>query len=595
MGLLLGLLGPVRILDDSHDSSPGPPKLRTLLTALALQPNQVVPLHRLIAALWEEDPPRSAVANVRTYANLLRRRLPAATCAADRARVVASRPGYLLRVCPHELDSLAFAELHRQGRRALADGDPATAVPALAGALDLWRGAAAEDVPRGPELGPRLEALDEQRRGAAEDLAHARLSLGADAELVADLRALAAEHPVRERVWHDLMLALYRTGETSAALDAYHAARRALASNLGVEPGPDLVRLHAAILHRDPALAHRTTVRATARSAHRAVPAPPSPFVGRRAAIDILEQALAPDGHALGAPVAAVDGAVGSGKSALALAVAARLSARFPDGCLRVDLADPVRDDRTDERDAWCRAKGRGARILVVLDNATDEERVRPLVATWPGAATLVTSRRRCVALDGAVHVSLEPLTLDEAVELLAALCGAERVAAARSAAARVAELCDRQPLALWLAGTRLAARREWPLPAFARLLADPRHRLDTLRCGGRSLRAALDSAYLPLRDSTDAADRRAAALFRLLGRSDTRETGPADAAALLGTDANTAIAALGRLAEARLVEPSGELRYRVPGLLRAYAAEATPWVPAPRRAGGRAPAVLTL
>ena len=591
MGLLLGLLGPVRLLDDPDDPSPGPPKLRALLTALALQPNQVVPLPRLMSALWEERPPRSAVANLRTYANLLRRRLPPAVCTADRARLVASSPGYMLRVCPHELDSLAFAELHRRGRRALADGDPASAVPALTHALDLWRGAAAEDVPRGPELGPRLDALDEQRRSAAEDLAHARLALGADVELVADLRALAAEDPVRERVWHDLMLALYRTGETSAALDAYHAARRALSLHLGVEPGPDLVRLHAAILHRDPVLEDPAPGSAAEHPVCRSVPPPPTPFVGRRAALDTLERALVPGGHA---PVAAIDGAVGSGKSALALKVAARVAGRFPDGCLHIDLADGARSDRTDQREAWRRARSGAARILVVLDNAADEAQARPLVATWPGAATLVTSRRRCVALGGTVHVGLEPLTRDEAVELLAALCGAERVAAERPDAVRVAELCDRQPLALWLAGTRMATRREWPLPAFASLLADRRHRLDVLSCGDRSVRVALDSAYLPLRDSADAADRRAAALFRLLGRADLREIDPSGAASLLETDANTATAALGRLAEARLLEPTGVLRYRVPGLLRVYAAEATPWVPAPRRAGHRSPALLT-
>ncbi|GAB2507290.1 AfsR/SARP family transcriptional regulator [Nocardiopsis aegyptia] len=592
MGLLLGLLGPVRLLDDPDDPSPGPPKLRTLLAALALQPNQVVPLERLMAALWEEHPPRSAVANLRTYANLLRRRLPPAACSADRARLVASSPGYMLRVCPHELDSLAFAELHRRGRRALADGDPRSAVPALVRALELWRGAAAEDVPRGPELGARLDALDEQRRSAAEDLAHARLDLGADVELVADLRALAAEDPVRERVWHDLMLALYRTGETSAALDAYHAARRSLSLHLGVEPGPELVQLHAAILHRDPALDDHAPGRAAEHPACHAVPAPPTPFVGRRTALDALERALVPGEHA---PVAAVDGPVGSGKSALALKAAARVAGRFPDGCLYIDLGDAAGSDRTELHETWRRARSGGARILIVLDNAADEAQARPLVATWPGAATLVTGRRRCVTLGGAVHVGLDPLTRDQAVDLLAALCGAERVAAQRSDAVRVAELCDRQPLALWLAGTRMATRREWPLPAFARLLADPRHRLDVLSCGDRSLRAALDSAYLPLCDSADAGDRRAAALFRLLGRSDLREIGPAGAAALLETDVNTAIAALGRLAEARLLEPTGELRYTVPGLLRVYAAEAAPRVPAPRPADRRSPAVLTL
>ncbi|WP_051415859.1 AfsR/SARP family transcriptional regulator [Nocardiopsis sp. CNT312] len=254
MGLLFGLLGPVRLLDDPVDPSPGTPKLCALLTALALQPNQAVPLARLTAALWEKSPPASAIANLRTYANQLRKRLPPAHCTVDRARLVASPPGYMLRVCPRELDVLAFTDLHRRGRRALREGDSEEAASLLSAGLNLWRGSAAEDVPRMPVLAPRLDALDEQRWSAAEDLAHARLDLGSDPDLVSDLRTLVAEHPLRERLWHALMLALYRSNEASAALDTYREARRTLVQQLGVEPGPDLVRLHAAILNRDPAL-----------------------------------------------------------------------------------------------------------------------------------------------------------------------------------------------------------------------------------------------------------------------------------------------------------------------------------------------------
>lgn len=251
MGLLLGLLGPVRLLDNPADTSPGTPKLCAFLTALAVQPNQVIPLDRLTAALWEDAPPRSSVANLRTYANQLRKRLPRSHCSFDPARLIASPPGYMLRVCPHELDVLAFTDLHRRGRQALHEGAPDTAVRLLSAALDLWRGAAAEDVTRVPVLAPRLDALDEQRWSAAEDLSLARLDLGADPDLVTDLRGLVADHPLRERLWHCLMLALYNSGEVCAALDAYRSARQTLIQQLGVEPGPDLARLHNAILNRD--------------------------------------------------------------------------------------------------------------------------------------------------------------------------------------------------------------------------------------------------------------------------------------------------------------------------------------------------------
>lgn len=253
--MLFGLLGPVRLLNDPSDPSPGTPKQRALLTALLLNPNRVVPLDRLITALWEDSPPRSATANVRTYVNRLRNRLPGpAGPTTDPERIIASPPGYRIRAAPGELDTLAFAALQGRGRRALRAADPAAAVAALSAAVELWRGAAAEDVPRVPELAPRLDALDEQRWCAVEDLVHARLMLGATTELIADLREFVARHPVRERAWRALMLALYRVGDTSAALDAYHAASRALDQHLGVVPSLETDRLRHGILNRDPGL-----------------------------------------------------------------------------------------------------------------------------------------------------------------------------------------------------------------------------------------------------------------------------------------------------------------------------------------------------
>jgi len=599
MGLEFGLLGPTQVLHDGAEICIGPLKQRTLLTALLLQPNRVVPLDRLASALWDDTPPPSATANLRTYVNRLRKRLH---CFPGPERIVARRPGYLIRVAPEELDTHAFTEQQRRGREALRNGDAATAEAALTAGLALWRGSAAEEIPRTPELAPRLEALDEQRYSAVEDLMRARLMLGCDADLIGDLRRLVAESPVRESMWGLLMLALYRAGSPAAALETYQAARRALREHLGIEPGAELVRLQRDILNRDPRLLESWPQSArlpAGRTAPRMLPAEPARFVGRVAELHLLEEALRPCAVPGTRPrVVAVHGPGGSGKSALALKAAAALAEHYPDGQLYIDLGggtggsprspadalgrllrglgmatDEISAD-AEERAYRLRELTEGRRLLVVLDNAVDEAQIRPLLPPWPEVAVLITSRVRGSALDGVRHVALGPLPPDEAVELLASCCGPERVRAEPQAAEWIARLCDYQPLPLWIAGTRLFTRREWSLTAFARLLCDERHRLDTLRCGDRSVRSSIEADYLPLRDSDNPTDRRAAALFRRLGLVRAGEFRAETASVLLDCDATAATAALGRLADIRLIDPIGADRYRLSGLLRVYAAE---------------------
>jgi len=225
-------------------------KQRILLTVLLMEPNRTVSLDRLAAALWEDSPPKSAIYNLRSYANQLRRVL----ADADSPRLIARRPGYALEVNSGELDSVEFAGRLRQGQADLSKGAPHEAIRHLAEGLALWRGRPAEDVPRTLPIAPWLDALEEQRCLALESYTAARLALGEHETLVADLRALVSRHPTRERMWGYLMLALYRCGDTAAALAAYTAARQALAEHLGVDPGPELVALHQAMLSRDPSL-----------------------------------------------------------------------------------------------------------------------------------------------------------------------------------------------------------------------------------------------------------------------------------------------------------------------------------------------------
>ncbi|GAA0393617.1 hypothetical protein GCM10009530_51290 [Microbispora corallina] len=588
MNLRFGLLGPVQVRRNDRPVPLGTPKQRALLTALLLEPNRVVSIDRLIMALWDEEPPCSAVANVRTYVNRLRSTL------GEGDRLTARPPGYVLAVRAGELDVAEFADALRQGRRSLSAGRPEEALRHLSSALARWRGAPAEDVPRSAALGPRLDALAEQRCLALEALAEARLMLGEHADVLAELHETVAAHPTRERLWGALMLASYRTGDPAAALAAYGQARAFLAQELGVEPGPELAELHRSILNRDPAL--------------RAVPAPSAPGPSRPAPTSKAAPLTAP-GCLVGRDLelkevvaaitasaprpVAVHGPAGVGKSALALAAVRAAAPHFPGGVLHVDLRalprpgayetlarllsllgladDEIAPDLDDAALQFRTATAAG-RVLVLLDNVTGEGQLRPLVGASPDYRFVITSRTVLAALDDVDHLPLAPLTDDAACELLARLCGRDRIDPEQ--VRRVTRLCDNLPLALRIAGKRLAVRREWTMAAFADMLADEEHRLDLLTCGDLSVRGALDLDYQALRQCGGTAAGSALALFHRLGERGMAGCGPAAAAELLGCDRRTASAALGVLADLRLMEPLTLGHYRMNGLTRLYAAQ---------------------
>lgn len=251
MGLSFRILGPLEVWRDGLPVRLGPGKQRCLLTALLLEPNRVVAVDRLVSAIWDGEPPRSAIANVRTYASGLR-----GVLADDRgaSRLAGRNPGYAVAVEEGELDLAVFSRLTRAGSTALAAGRAVEAVEALGEAVALWRGSAAEDVCRSAALDRWLTALDEQRLATIEDWVEARQMLSDDGGLVGDLRRLTGDYPLRERMWRGLVLALYRAGDVSGALAAFRQAREAIVEDLGVEPGPELTWLHEAVLARDPAL-----------------------------------------------------------------------------------------------------------------------------------------------------------------------------------------------------------------------------------------------------------------------------------------------------------------------------------------------------
>jgi DNA-binding SARP family transcriptional activator len=299
------LLGPLEVWAGDGPLALGPPKQRALLALLLLSANRVVSRERLIDGLWGDDPPETAVKSVQVYVSRLRKLLP-------EGMLLTRAPGYLLAVGDDALDLGRFERLVEEARAAR----PQQAAVLLRGALGLWRGPALAEFDDEPFARFEAARLDELRFGALERRIEADLALGRHSELVGELQSLAGEHPRRERLRAQLMLALYRSGRQTEALAGYRDARAAL-DELGLEPGEALRRLERQILAHDPAielpavsLAERGMLPGPL------VPAPPFPFVGREHELSILRALLGQAEAGEGALVL-LGGAAGMGKTRL--------------------------------------------------------------------------------------------------------------------------------------------------------------------------------------------------------------------------------------------------------------------------------------
>lgn len=243
------VLGRLEVWRDGLCLGISAPKQRVLLATLLCHANEAVSRDHLIDTLWGERPPRSAGDNLRIYVYRLRRLL------GDEGRIVRRVYGYALEVRLGELDADTFNEMSDRGLAARAAGDPAAASRSFGGALALWRGGTSfAEVPRRGPIGATADALDERREVVAESRMEAELSLGHSGELVGELRRLVAANPLREKPYAQLMLALYRGGRRAEALDVYRNARQVLVRELGLEPGPELRAMEAAVLNGDATL-----------------------------------------------------------------------------------------------------------------------------------------------------------------------------------------------------------------------------------------------------------------------------------------------------------------------------------------------------
>jgi DNA-binding SARP family transcriptional activator/tetratricopeptide (TPR) repeat protein len=598
------LLGPLWVSAAGDDEVKiARPKLRLLLVLLLTRANTLVSVDSLIDDMWGADPPESALSNLRTYVWSLRRLLALADPVT--APISTDPRGYMIGVPAECLDMLTFERLVAEGADARRQGDLGLVARRLEEAVGLWRGAAFQNVPLTTgTLVATAQRLEEQRLAAVEELFDARLALGRHTEVVAELQGWVVQCPLRERLWEQLMLALYRDGRQAEALAAYQRLRTHLVEEIGVEPSLPLRRLQSQILRSDPALAPSDGV-ATAVSrvnvglTPRQLPLDVSTFVGRAGELSTLRGLLEADGEGGPGPVVVIHGPPGAGKSALAVHAGSLCSTCFPDGQLYVNLrgatsgVEPLCPGESlgrflralgvpaaevphgiEEAAALYRTLVAARRMVILLDNAATAGQVRPLLPGTSRTAVLVTSRASLTALEGATHLGLGPLDPDASRAMLERLIGDSRAAADPPATARLAELCDHLPLGLHVAAARLKARPSWAVRCLVDRLADERYRLTELAAGDVAVRSSVEVSYAALRRSDDRGDRAAARALCLIGLVPVTDLDTSMVAALLDTSPTEADRIIERLLDAHLMEATESDRYHMHDLIRLFSRE---------------------
>ncbi|MEU7413565.1 MULTISPECIES: AfsR/SARP family transcriptional regulator [Streptomyces] len=560
-----------------------------VLATLLLEPGKVLPVSRLVEAAWDDDPPATASHQVRKAVADLRRRIPGGADV-----LLTDGPGYRVVIEETQNDLSEFGMLVRTAKAAVAESRLSEASEMLRGALALWRGPVLSGI-GGPVIEAAATSIEERRLAVWEEHLALRLSLGESGELIPDLRELVAQHPLRETLRGQLMLALYRSGRQAEALEEYGKVRELLVEELGVDPGPQLTRLYEGILRESPELAGPEP----AAPAPVPVPLPAEPpctlpydladFTGRAVEMAELLRCATQKGEQ-GPKIVALDGMGGSGKTSLAVRAAYQLIPEYPDGQLHIDLrgytpgdqpvsagtaldsllralgipGDRIPDDTAGRTALW-RATLSGKRLLILLDNAADASGIRPLLPTTAGCLVLLTSRGRLVDLDGAQWISLGVMSPRESAALVAETLGTERVAAEPEAAAELARLCDHLPLALRIATARLRNRPRWTLQYLAERLRDETRRLDELSSGARSVSATLRLSYQALDEESRTA-------FRILSLHPGGDINVHAAAALLGSDMWDAEDVLERLLDVHLVQQPEIGLYSFHDLVRSFA-----------------------
>ncbi|MCY0954185.1 AfsR/SARP family transcriptional regulator [Streptomyces sp. H27-S2] len=575
------LLGPVQAWHGEEALALGPPQQRLLLAMLLVRRPAVSELDELIDGIWGEESPRTAVGTVRSYVYRLRRILGPALATEGR--------GYALGVPDGAVDLSVFEAEVARARARVAAGDLGSGAELLEGALRRWRGVPLAGLP-GPFARIQRERLAELRLSVLLERLELDLLRGRHARLVPELALLCAEHPRNERLRSLRSTALERAGRPGEAGDASAppAERRPAGPGGGhVSSGGGVAGPGGGAVPPAGSGAGAVPPPAGSLPPPAQLPYTTSDFTGRdRDTADLL-RTLRPDG-AEAVVISAVGGIGGVGKTALALHAAHRLREHFPDGQLYANLRG-VRDDPAqpgsvlaaflralgvldsaipegaEERAALYRSRLAGRRVLLVLDDARDIGQIEPLLPGASSCAVLVTSRSTLPELPADLRIRLDVLSSADAITLLGRILGEARIAAEPAEAAAMAELCGGLPLALRIAGSRLATRPGWSLAAFLGLLEGRRSPFSATAAGEDGVEACFRLSY----ELLDADEAR---LFRLLALPDQEDAEAADAAALTGLPYERAEECLERMTGLGLLESPAPGRYRFHDLLRAFA-----------------------
>ncbi|WUJ72267.1 winged helix-turn-helix domain-containing protein [Kribbella soli] len=592
------LLGPIEVEDaDGNAVAVAGAKQRAVLVMLALNAARPVPVETLVEAVWGSG----------ATANTLQHQVSRLRKTLGRTAITSQGPTYLLDMSPEDVDAVRFERLAAEGRAKLRSGDVHAAVTVLRRAEQLWRGPALEEFDADWARADAVR-LDQLRLGVVEDRIDADLRLGQHREVVSELESAVREHPYRETLWVHLVLALYRCGRQADALAAYQQARSLLAAELGIEPGPELRDLEAAVLRHEPALTW-SPVGTAAMADHGGLPTPLTSFVGREAELAQVLRAVGE--HRL----VTLTGAAGAGKTRLAIEAASALRVDFADGVWMVELEPLAEASAVPQAVASALAGGAAGRLsasaddgpasagaglleylrprqlLLVLDNC---EHLLPGITEWaqqvlsvcPRLQVLATSREP-LGIVGEIHSFVPPLTVpEENVDDLATLAATESVRLFEERAQRVgrfeltadnattvADLCrhlDGLPLAIELAAARTKAL---PVDYIATQLSD---RFALLVTPGRASSGRHQSLRATINWSYNLLDEQERTLFDLLS---VFEGGCSIEAAMAlarvgGIDPGSALDLLSLLVDKSLVTPVSAGRYDLLETLREYGRE---------------------
>ncbi|MEV8597868.1 BTAD domain-containing putative transcriptional regulator [Streptomyces sp. NPDC052012] len=562
-------------------------KRQAVLGALLLADGSPVSIDRLIDIVWGPEAPPTAAKQIRNAISDLRRILPGLGEVLQLAG-----DGYRLALDGCRVDARRFTRRAAEARQHLAEGRREQALDGFRAALADWRGPVLGGLDR-PALQAQIAALDELRLVVMEQRVELELETRNEKSILGELSVWVNDHPLRERLVAQFMLALHRSGAQARAVTVFERTRRILREELGVSPGTELQKAHRLILGGIP----RATPKKNISFSRNNLPAVAAHFTGRAREQRIMQEVgrsaqTRPPARGSGPEIIAIDGMAGMGKTTLALRAAHRLTPLYPDAQLFVDLQGhaPAGGPREagaalamllselgvppegiprglEERVAVWRRMLAGRRALIVLDNVTDTNQARPLLPAAPGCLTVVTSRNRLMNLMASCHLTLQEMSQSEGRALFGKIVGDDRPLREPGAVEDVVELCGGLPLAIRLAAAKLRHRPSWSVAYLASRLRVGRQWMVTLEAQGDSLAEVFRQSYRGLGE-----DQRH--IFRLLGHVPAGAIDARVVAAIARLSVPHAERLLESLVDAHLLSASGPDRYAIHELLHSYAAQ---------------------